>query len=251
MKQNSLIHSVLTLADNNLILGHRLSEWCGHGPVLEQDIALSNIALDLIGQARLYYQYAAELRGEGATEDDLAYLRSEREYVNVLLVERPNQDFGYTLCRQFLYDSWHYFFLRELMKSGDERLAQIAEKSIKEVGYHRRFTSEWVMRLGDGTEESHKRVQAALDELWKYSSELFEPVDQEREVIEIGLWPHPDAYVDELKDFRKETFQQATLEIPETRYFQMGGKKGKHTEFLGHILSQLQYMQRAYPNLQW
>ncbi len=249
--KDNLIRLVTHLGDNNLILGHRISEWCGHGPVLEQDIALTNIALDLIGQARMYYQYAAELTGGNATEDSIAYLRVEREYSNYLLCERPNGDFGTTIARQFIYDSWHYFFLHALQNSADKQLAAIAEKSIKEVAYHKRYSSEWLIRLGDGTSESHVRVQTSINDLWKYAEEMFEPAAFENIAISNNIYPRPALLKEQIDSFRLEILNSATLTKPEVSYFQTGGKTGIHSEYLGHILSELQYVQRAYPGLEW
>ena len=251
LPENNLIQYVVHLADNNAILGHRLSEWCGHGPILEQDIALTNIALDLIGQARLYYQYAAELMGGETTEDMIAYLRPERNYFNFLLVERPNGDFGDTMVRQFLYDSFHYYFLSELQASNDTRLSEIAEKSIKEVAYHKRFSSEWVIRLGDGTDESNFRIQKAIDELWRFTEELFTPVTNESELIAAGLSPNPAKLKLDVIEFIAQVCTEAKINIPDVPYFQFGGKTGIHSEYLGHILAELQYMQRAYPGMTW
>jgi len=251
MEKDNLIKYVTYLADNNLILGHRLSEWCGHGPVLEQDIALANIALDLIGQSRMYYQYAAELTGGDTTEDTLAYLRVEREYLNILLAERPNGDFGVTMARQFIYDSYHFYFLQELVKSTDTRLSQIAEKSIKEVAYHKRYSSEWLIRLGDGTEESHRRMQAGIDELWKYADEPLIPATWETPLIQQGIAPNPATIKHQIDSFRSSSMHAATLSFPKDVVAQSGGKNGMHTEYLGHLLTELQYVQRAYPGLEW
>ncbi len=249
--QDDLLQFVIYLGDNNLILGHRISEWCGHGPVLEQDIALTNISLDLVGQARLYYQYAAELMGEGHTEDTLAYLRSERNYLNALLVERPNGDFGDTIVRQFIYDSFHYYFLNELKQSSDRRLAEIAEKSIKEVAYHKRYSSEWMLRLGDGTEESNSRIQKGLDELWKYGEELVIPAPWEDRLSQKGIAPDLQNIRESISDFRSGICASANVRVPTVEYHQQGGKEKMHSEYLGHILAELQYVQRAYPGQQW
>ena len=246
-----LISYVIHLADNNLILGHRLSEWCGHGPVLEQDIALSNLSLDLIGQARMYYQYAATLMGEPHTEDSIAYLRNEREYKNVLLVERPNGDFGDTIVRQFLYDSFHFFYLQELKKSTDIQLSSIAEKSLKEVAYHKRYSSEWMIRLGDGTEESQHRIQKGIDDLWAYADELLKPTKWELDLIANGVAVNPEHIRGAIDNFRNQICESATVEIPQLEFHQYGGKNGLHTESLGFILAELQYVQRAYPGLNW
>ena len=250
MKQ-ALIDYTLHLADNSLILGQRNAEWCGHGPVLEQDIAITNISLDLIGQARNFYQYAATLIGDAATEDSLAYLRKEREFKNCLLVEQPNSDWAQTILRQFFFSQYQYLLFEQLQNSKDDQLAAIAEKSLKEVTYHLRWSSEWVIRLGDGTEESHKRILKAIDELWRYTGELFEVAEYEIQATNDGI----GVDVAKLKEpwFNKvqEIFSEATLLIPPKTFMQTGGKEGKHTEHLGYILTELQYMQRAYPGCEW
>jgi len=239
-----LINYILHLADTTLILSQRNSEWCGHGPILEQDIAVTNISLDLLGQSRNFYQYAASLIGEEATEDSLAYLRKEREFKNLLLVEQPNGDWGQTILRQYLYSQFQYLLFEKLQQCNDEQLAAIAAKSIKETTYHVRWSSEWVIRLGDGTEESHNRMLKAIDELWRYTGEMFEPAGYET-IVDVSL----------LKNdwLQKVTtvFLEATLPVPEKVFMQSGGKEGKHTEHLGYILTQLQYMQRAYPGATW
>jgi len=239
-----LINYILHLADTTLILSQRNSEWCGHGPILEQDIAVTNISLDLLGQSRNFYQYAASLIGEEATEDSLAYLRKEREFKNLLLVEQPNGDWGQTILRQYLYSQFQYLLFEKLQQCNDEQLAAIAAKSFKETTYHVRWSSEWVIRLGDGTEESHNRMLKAIDELWRYTGEMFEPAGYET-IVDVSL----------LKNdwLQKVTtvFLEATLPVPEKVFMQSGGKEGKHTEHLGYILTQLQYMQRAYPGATW
>lgn len=247
----ALIKYVTHLGDNNLILGHRLSEWCGHGPILEQDIALTNLALDLVGQARLYYQYAAELMGGDATEDTVAYMRTEREYYNIQLVERPNGNFGDTMARQFIYDVFHFHFLNELKKSTDQRLADIAEKSIKEVAYHRRFSSEWIIRLGDGTEESHDKMQAAINDLWRYGAEAHMMEPYETKLLEQGIAVDVKNMQQQVDEEKMRVLAEATLTSPEVTYPPSGGKQGMHSEFLGHLLAELQYVQRAYPGLTW
>lgn len=239
------------MGDNGLILGHRLSEWCGHGPVLEQDIAMTNIALDLIGQARLYYQLAAEMHPSDLTEDDIAYLRPERAYSNVLLVEQPNGDFAHTVLRQFLFDAWHLPFLHRLCDSPESGLGEIAAKAVKEVSYHYRWSREWVIRLGDGTEESHRRMTQALDDLWIYREELLLPSDWEQTLIRSEIIPDPDVLRPEWQHAIHATLSEAGLPIPQTPVIQQGGKNGIHTEHLGHLLAELQYMQRAYPGQVW
>jgi len=248
---DNLYKYILGIADNSLILGQRLGELCGHGPSLETDIACTNISLDLFGQVRSYYQYAAKIADDGRTEDDIAMLRKEREYLNVLLVEQPNTDFAFTIGRQFLFDIYHFLFLTELQKSHDVTLAAIAMKCIKEVSYHRRFSSDWVKRLGDGTDESRKKMQHAIDSLWTYTDELFHQTDADNEMVKEGkgvdVTKLKSTYYREVTDILEE----ATLQVPESKWFQKGGKQGIHTEHLGYLLSDLQYMQRTYPNMEW
>ena len=259
---------ILHLADNSLILGQRNSEWCGHGPVLEQDIAITNISLDLIGQARNFYQYAATLinnqsaakvsppAGGGdlegaATEDSLAYLRKEREFKNCLLVEQQKGDWAQTILRQFFFSQYQYLLFQQLQNSKDNQLAAIAEKSLKEVTYHLRWSSEWVIRLGDGTDESHHRMIKAIDELWKYVSELFQAVSYELQASREGCGVDVSKLEVEWMNKVKEVFADATLTIPGKTLMQTGGKEGKHTEHLGSIFTELQYMQKTYPGCEW
>ncbi len=250
MKEN-LYQYILGIADNSLILGQRLGELCGHGPNLETDIACTNISLDLFGQVRSYYQYAAKIKGENTSEDDIAFLRKEREYLNVLLVEQPNTDFAYTIARQFLFDIYHYLFLNELQKSHDVILSAIAKKSIKEVSYHQRFSSDWVKRLGDGTEESKGKIQEAIDTLWTYTDELFHQTDADKVMVLENIGVDVIALKETYYATVKTILTDATLETPESKWFQKGGKEGIHTEHLGYLLSDLQYMQRTYPNMEW
>lgn len=242
---------VLRMADNALILGQRLSEWCGHGPILEQDIAITNIALDQIGQARTLLTYAGELEGKGRTEDDLAYLRDAWEFRNVLLVEQPNEDWAFTIVRQFLFDTFNFFLHEALLHSKDSKLAGIAEKAIKEIQYHLRYSSEWMIRLGDGTETSHAKMQTALNELWMYSGEPTTADEIDRMMQDAGI----GADLNLLDNLRQERIQavvqQATLTLPDNQWMQEGGKQGQHTEYLGFILTELQFMQRAYPKMKW
>lgn len=249
--QTQLFRYVLQLADTSLILAHRLSEWCGHGPILEQDLALANIALDFLGEARSYYQYAAELEGQGRTEDDLAYLRSAVEYRNPLLVEQPNGDFAATIVRQFIYDTFHYHLLQQLQAGPDTQLAAIAEKSVKEAAYHLKWSSEWIIRLGDGTEESRRRVEQALAGLWRYAGELTTPNAIEQELQATGLVPNYAAMLPQMDAHVARVFAEATLPVPQGVFMQKGGKDGRHTEHLGYLLTELQYMQRTYPGLTW
>ncbi len=243
---NDLIDYTLHLADNALILGHRNSEWCGHGPVLEQDIAITNISLDLIGQARNFYQYAATLKADGSTEDSLAYLRDETEFKNSLLVELPKGDWAVTILRQFFFSTYQYFLYQQLQNNKDPQLAAIAAKALKEVTYHLRWSSEWVIRLGDGTEESRNRILKAIDELWPYTGELFQPGDYEKQSgITLSLLKN------EWEKKVKEIFEEATLTVPETGNIQTGGKQGKHSKHLTAILAELQLLQRTHPGAEW
>ena len=263
MSTTHKIDYTLHLADNALILGHRNSEWCAHGPVLEQDIAITNIALDLIGQARNFYQYAAKLINESASspssavgkgevsEDSLAYLRDSHEFKNCLLTEQPNGDWAKTILRQFFFSVYQYFLFEELKKSQDSQLAAIAEKSLKEVTYHLRWSSEWVIRLGDGTEESHKRMLKAVDELWPYSGELFDASSYEQLAAKEGFGVDPSSLKTKWEEKVKEIFSEATITYPKGVFQQTGGKEGRHTENLGQILAELQFMQRTYPDSVW
>lgn len=249
--KKKLYKYILGIADNSLILGQRLGEITGHGPSLETDIACTNISLDLFGQVRSYYQYAAKIAGDNRTEDAIAMLRKEREYLNVLLVEQPNTDFAYTMARQFLFDVYHFLLLTELQKSHDVTLSAIAKKSIKEVSYHQRFSSDWIKRLGDGTDESKAKMQAAINDLWTYTDELFHQTEADKamvsENIGVDVTQLKAAYYSKVNTILTE----ATLEIPESKWFQKGGKEGIHTEHMGYLLTELQYMQRTYPNMEW
>ncbi len=247
----NLIQYLLGVADNSLILGQRLGELCGHGPSIETDIALTNISLDLLGQVRSYYQYIAQLQEGDATEDTVAFLRLERDYKNVLLVEQPNTDFGYSIARQFLFDVFHLALLKELQNSKDENIAAIAQKSIKEVLYHTRFSSDWIRRLGDGTEDSHNRIQTAINDLWIYTDELFHQTEADKAMIAEGIGV--DVTLLKAAYYQKvsEVLEESTLQTPQIEYFQKGGKLGIHSEHMGYILTELQYMQRTYPNMNW
>src|SRR5215204_3350356 len=256
----------LHLADNSLILGQRNSEWCGHGPVLEQDIAITNISLDLIGQARNFYQYAAHLINSqielsksktplsgrrGASEDSLAYLRKEGEFKNCLLVEQPKGDWAQTILRQFFFSQYQYLLFQQMQNSKDKQLAAIAEKSLKEVTYHLRWSSEWVIRLGDGTDESHRRMIKAIDELWRYTDELFSATNYQLQTASDGSGVDITKLKEPWTNKVKEIFSEATLTIPGKTLMQGGGKEGNHSEYLGNIFIELQYMQRTYPNCEW
>ena len=249
---NQLLNYTLHLADNSLIMGHRLSEWTGHGPILEQDIAISNIALDLIGQSRNFYQYAAQIKG-GITEDDLAYLREPDEFKNILLVELPNGDWAKTILKLFFFSTNQYYLYQKLINSSDKQLSAIAEKSLKEVTYHLRWSSEWVIRLGDGTEESHNRIQNALAELWVYTGEMFLPSAYETECAKSKIGVDVNSLKNDWQNKMKENFKEATLIFPADKQYEEknNGKEGNHTEHLQEILNDMQYLQRAYPGCEW
>lgn len=249
--QEALFDYTLRLGDNALILGHRLSEWCGHGPILEVDMALTNIALDLVGQARTWLAYAADIEGKGRTEDDLAYHRDGFDFRNVLLVEQPNGDFAVTIVRQFLYDVYNYYFHLELVNSKDKQFAAVAEKSLKEVTYHLRYSSEWMIRLGDGTAESHQRIQTALNDLWMYSGELLVMNETDKVLVEAGIAVDLNKIKPLYDQKVAEILAQATLEKPAQTWMQKGGKEGQHSEHLGYILAEMQFLPRAYPNAKW
>jgi ring-1,2-phenylacetyl-CoA epoxidase subunit PaaC len=249
--QDALFEYLLRLGDNALILGHRLSEWCGHSPALEEDLALSNVALDLIGQTQLWLNLAGEVEGKGRDADKLAYLRDAREFRNVLLIEQPNGDFAVTMARQFYFDAWHYLLLRELTSSKEPRIAEIAAKGLKEVTYHLERSRDWVLRLGDGTEESHRRMQSAIDDLWMYTGELFESDEIDRAMAQEGVGPDLATLHEPWLGLVRATAEEATLSLPQPGWAQKGGKRGIHSEHLGYILADLQFLQRAYPNATW
>jgi ring-1,2-phenylacetyl-CoA epoxidase subunit PaaC len=242
---------LLRLGDDSLILGQRLAELCGHGPILEEDIALTNIALDLIGQATNIYTYAAAIEGKGNDADALAFLRLEHQYYNAVLVEQPNGNFADTMVRQFFFDAFRALLFEKLLSSSDEQLAAIAEKSLKETRYHLKHSSEWLIRLGDGTALSHERAQLAIYELWRYTDELFYMDEVEQALLNEGVIPDISALKSEWMTNITAVLNQATLNLPENQGFFGAGRKGRHSEHMGFILAQLQYMQRAYPNMQW
>lgn len=271
---NNQILYTLQLADNALIYGHRLSEWCGHGPVLEQDIALTNISLDYLGQARSLYQHAANMfnsldeadkknifssvpleekinNGLAFTEDDLAYLRDGWDFRNVILAEQPNGDWAMTVARAFFFDTYSYLYHTALQKSKDLQLAAVAEKSLKEVTYHKRWSSEWVIRLGDGTEESHDKIQNAINHLWAYTGEMFTNSAAEQALIEESIAVDNKQLQQAWLQQVTAILEEATLTIPENAWMHDGGKSGRHSEHLGYILTELQFMQRAYPGMEW
>jgi ring-1,2-phenylacetyl-CoA epoxidase subunit PaaC len=247
---SSLFTYTLRIADSSLILGQRMSEWCSNGPTLEEDIAMSNISLDMFGQANGFYQYAAQLDGTKSA-DELAFRRNEREFFNHQLVEQENGNFGTTMVRNFLHDIFNFLFYTELTKSKDETLSALASKSLKEVKYHLRHSSNWLIRLGDGTGESNTKVQDALEELWMYTGELFEMDNLDTELLNNGIAVDNSALKLEWDIMVNKTLVKAKLTRPEEAYMATGGKKGLHTECLGFILSEMQFLQRAYPDAKW
>lgn len=249
--QDAFFEFLLRMGDNALILGHRNSEWCGHGPVLEEDIAMSNIALDLIGQTSLWLGLAGEVEGQGRSADDLAYLRDAWDFRNLLLVERPNGDFGNTLMRQFLFDAFHFHQLQALTGSADPRVAEIAAKALKEVSYHLKRSAEQVIALGDGTDESHARMQAALDEQWDYALEMFTSDASDAAMAAAGIAPDPANLRGVWDETVDAVLARATLKRPDSSFAHKGGKQGTHTEHLGYILAEMQFLQRAYPGASW
>jgi ring-1,2-phenylacetyl-CoA epoxidase subunit PaaC len=251
VSETPLVLYTLRRADDALILGHRLSEWCGHAPMLEEDMALSNIALDLIGQARELYSYAAKVEGKDNDEDKLAYLRDVRQYRNLLLVEQPNGDFAHTLVRQFFYSAFADLYWRAMMSSRDTTLAAIAAKSEKESAYHLRHASEWIIRLGDGTDESRRRAQAAVDHLWAFTGEMFDVDEGERALIHAGIAIDPGLLRGRWLQTISDVVSEATLVLPQNNWMQQGGRTGRHSEHLGHLLSELQSTQRTFPGLTW
>lgn len=244
--------SVLRLGDNALILSQRLGEWCGKGPALEEDMALTNVALDLLGQARLWLGYAAERRGGGADEDSLAFHRDAPEFLNLLLVEQPNGSYADTLVRQFLFDAWHAMALRELGRSSDPRIAGIAQKAAKEVAYHLRRSSDLVVRLGDGTPRSHDLVQGALDDLWRFTGEMFEADAIDAAAVAAGAGFDPSALRTEWLDYVREVLAAGTLRMPPAdAWMQKGGRRGVHSEHLSRLLAEMQVLQRTHPGAKW
>ncbi|WP_372886061.1 1,2-phenylacetyl-CoA epoxidase subunit PaaC [Shimia sp.] len=247
-----LLQFLLRQGDNTLVLGHRVSEWCGHSPILEEDIALANTALDLIGQTQMWLGYAAEVQGEGKTADDLAFLRDAWDFRNVLMVELPNGDFGRTLLRQFLFDAFQSVLMGRLMQSSDPQIAAIAAKASKEVAYHAERSADTVVGLGDGTEESHARMQTALDYLWPYVGEMFESDAVDAVLAEAGIAPDPASLRADYDALVTRVLSDATLTIPGSSFSHKGGRTGyMHTEHLGHLLTSMQWLQRAYPGSEW
>ena len=251
MSSPAFFEYLLRLGDDRLVLGHRLSEWCGHGPILEEDIALTNIALDLIGEATLFLKLAGQVEGNGRSEDALAYFRDGIDFRNALIVELPKGDFGFTILRQFFFSIYSLLQMEALTRSSNADLAGIAAKAVKESRYHVRHCAEWVITLGDGTEESHSRAQAALDDLWRYTGELFIADDIDREVASAGLGVDPSTLSDRWNAEVARVLGEATLTIPKSGYMQRGGREGKHTEHLGHLLSEMQIVARSHPGASW
>src|SRR4030088_2498183 len=251
VSETPLVLYALRRADDALILGHRLSEWCGHAPAMEEDMALANMGLDLLGQARELYSYAARVEAKGNDEDKFAYLRDVRQYRNLLLLEQPNGDFARTMVRQFFYAAFVDLYWRAMMRSSDPTLAAIAAKSEKESAYHLRHSSEWIIRLGDGTAESHRRAQGAIDDLWAYTGEMFDVDDSERALIESGVAGDRAARPPPWLRTVTDVVGEATLTLPKSDWMQQGGRSGRHSEHLGHLLSELQSMQRTFPGATW
>lgn len=251
VSETPLVLYTLRRADDALILGHRLSEWCGHAPMLEEDMALANMGLDLLGQARELYSHAARVEGKGNDEDKFAYLRDVRQYRNLLLLEQPNGDFAQTMARQFFYSAFADLYWRAMMKSADATLAAIAAKSEKESAYHLRHSSEWIVRLGDGTEQSHARAQAAIDHLWPFTGEMFVADAGERGLIDAGIAVDPAGLRPQWLQTVADVVNEATLALPKSDWMQQGGRDGRHSEHLGHLLSELQSMPRTFPGAVW
>jgi len=250
--QGSLFEYCLRLGDTSLILGHRLSEWCGHGPILEEDIAMANLSLDLIGQARMILSYAGEVEGKSRTDDDLAYHRDARQFRNTLLAEQPNGDFAFTMTRHFFISVYNFYLYEELKKSKDKTIAAFAEKSLKEVAYHVRHSSDWILRLGDGTEESHTRAQTAVDDMWIFTDDLFQMDKTDEQLIKEGVAADLNLIKRKWKKHVEDILTKATLTIPQVNNFmRTGSRQGNHTEHLGYILAEMQFLPRAYPDAKW
>lgn len=251
-KQQALFEYLIRLADDRLILGHRLSEWCGHGPILEEDIALSNIALDYIGHAASLYEYAAEIEGEGRHRDEMVYFRNDVEYKNLKITELPVGDYGFTTARQFLFSAFSYFLYERLADVKDKQFSGMIQKHFKEVKYHLRHSREWVLRMGDGTDESHDRIQKSFDELWSYTGEFFYMDEIDELLINEGLAVNTEEFNLNWKTLVTETLEEATLQVPDfDQFMATGGRKGLHTEHLGPLLAEMQHLRRSYPDANW
>jgi len=250
--KSDLIEYSLRIGDTSLIHGHRLGEWCGHAPILEEDIAITNMALDYIGQTKIILNYAGELEGKGRDCDDLAYRRDAREFRNLLIAECPNGDFAMTIIKQFLISAYNFSLYSNLTKSKDETLAAFAEKSVKEIAYHLRHSGDWVVRLGDGTDESHRRIQNAVNEIWLFVDDLFDVDEVDRNIAEQKMGPDPEVVKKEWNEIVTSRFKDAHLEIPTVNNFlRVGSRQGNHTEHLGYILAEMQFLPRAYPDATW
>jgi ring-1,2-phenylacetyl-CoA epoxidase subunit PaaC len=250
-KQEAIYKYTLRLGDNALILSQRLSQWCSNAPFIEEDLALTNFALDMIGRAQAFLKYAGETEGKGKTEDILAYRRSERQYYNNQIAEMPNGDFACTMVRQLFISAFEMYLFAELQNSKDATIAAIAAKTLKEVKYHLAHAEDWVIRLGDGTEESHNRVQKAVNDLWMFTAEQFEMDEVDRELMKEGIAVDLDSIRPLWNNYIENILKTATIDIPRDQFMQTGSRKGIHTEYLGHLLSEMQYLQRAYPDAQW
>lgn len=251
-KQEAFYEYLLRLADDRLILGHRLSEWCGHGPILEEDIALANVALDDIGHAAALYEYAAEIESKGRHRDDIVYFRNDVEYKNLKITELPKGDFAFTIARQFLFSSFSYFLYEALKDADDEQFAGMINKHLKEIKYHLRHSREWVLRLGDGTDESHHRIQGAFDELWTYTGGMFFMDEVDEVMRSENLGADVASFKNEWEKLVSEVLEEATLEVPDfDQYMAEGGRNGRHTEHLGHLLAEMQHLRRSYPDAEW
>ena len=249
--RDELFEYLIRLGDNSLILGQRLAEWCGKAPVLEEEMALMNVGLDLVGQARLLLDYAGQVEGRGRDEDALAFHRDAQAWRNFLLVEQPNGDFAKTMARQVMFDCFQYVQFEALCTSSDKTLSEIAAKSIKEITYHRRHSSDWVIRLGDGTEESHERMKRAFDELWGFAPEMFDMDEIDQAMVQAGIGVDASTLRDKWDDMMNAILEEATLERPTVSWEVRGSKEGKHSEHLGYILAEMQFLPRAYPNATW
>lgn len=250
-QRTPLFDYVMRLGDNALILGQRLGEWIGHGPELEEEMAMGNFALDYIGQARLFLTYAGEIEGAGRSEDDLAFLRDGWDFHNVLLVEQPNGHFGQTIARQFLFESFYLLQLEALTQSADSRIAEIAARGLKEVRYHLRHARHWLVRLGDGTDQSHARIQESIDDLWRFTGELFTSDEIDSWAARAGVGPDPATLKAQWEDAVGTALMEATLTKPSQDWMDTGGKQGRHSEHLGYLLAEMQFLQRAYPGASW
>lgn len=249
--KEALYNYCLRLGDNNLILGQRLAEWCSKGPILEEDLAMTNLSLDHFGQAEFIYEYAAELNEKNSTADEIAFQRNEREYCNALIVEQPNGDFAFTMVKQMLFSSFAKHLYESLSTSNDKKLSELTARALKEMKYHFRHSSEWIIRLGNGTEESHKRTQQALNELWMFTDDLFEMNQVDRILIEVGISVDLSVLHSKWKDVVGNVLKIANLNIPQRNNMIKGGYNGMHTEHLGHLLCEMQHLQRAYPQAKW